>query len=102
MVGSQTESTQTCEPCRMTMAAVSPTPRHRPAAPLGLDGLERPPPHEDGVEPRHHAHEVDLRVHDDPVGLAVRPGQIPIEAHSDGIDDLSHQSLLSPLTGGLT
>ena len=72
-------------------------PRHRLAATLGLDGLERPPAQEDGVEPRHHAREVDRGVHDDPVGLAVRPGQIPVEAHSDGIDDLSHQSLLSPL-----
>src|SRR5262249_17783482 len=40
--------------------------------------------------------EVDLGVHDDPVRLAVRPGQIPVEAHRNGVNDLSHQSLLSP------
>lgn len=60
--------------------------RHRAAARL-LRGLERLAPHQHRVEPREHRSEVDVRIHDDPVVLAVGSGDVAVDAHRDGVDD---------------
>jgi hypothetical protein len=53
-------------------------PGHRAAPALLLRGQDRLPPHDGGVELREQRGEVDIRIHDDPIGLAVRARDVPI------------------------
>ena len=53
--------------------------RHVAAHPA--HGLERLAADEECVELRHHPREVDVRIHDDPVVLAVGAGDEAVEGH---------------------
>src|SRR5207249_12278212 len=51
--------------------------------------LERLASHEERVERREERLEVDVLVHDDPVGLALRSGDVTVEAHGNLVANAS-------------
>ena len=59
--------------------------------PHALHGIERLAPDEERIELLHHPGEVDLGIHDDPVVLAVGPGDVAVEAHRAAESNQSHK-----------
>src|SRR5438876_199972 len=52
--------------------------------------LERPASHKEGVELLEHRAEVYLRVNDNPVSLALRTGDVPVQTNRNRIANTSH------------
>jgi hypothetical protein len=69
---------------------------HAPSAALLAGGLVRLAAEQHDVEPGEQLLEVDLGVHHDPVGFALRAGDVAVQADGHGIAHRSHGSSSHP------
>ena len=63
------------------------------ALPRARHALEGPASDEDRVELFEQGAEVDVGIHDDPVGFALRPRDVPVQTGRDRVPNPSHRRL---------